>query len=120
MQSVLAVNLEILKIFIIHMIFLKKINKTMIRLSVLFLDQGNSYPKALSLAFQTLEPNENIIDLSLPNNILGFQYVNAAQKQQLKTKMITIPRKNANYHDEHFSTTLHCKCNKHSKSTIFS
>ena len=40
----------------------------------------------------------------MPNNILGFQYVNAAQKQQLKTKMVTIPRKSANYHDEHFST----------------
>jgi predicted nucleotidyltransferase len=71
----------------------------------IFLDQGNSYPKALSLAFQSLEPTENIMDLALPNNILGFQYVMAAQKQQLKTKMVTIQRKSANYHDEHFSTS---------------
>jgi predicted nucleotidyltransferase len=70
----------------------------------IFLNQGNSYPKALSRAFQSLNPTENIIDLALPNNILGFQYVSVAQKQQLKTKMVTIPRKSANYHDEHFST----------------
>jgi predicted nucleotidyltransferase len=70
-----------------------------------FLDQGNSYPKALSLAFQSLELTANIVDLSLPNNILGFQYVNAVQNQQLKTKIVTIPRKSANYHDEHLSTT---------------
>ena len=70
-----------------------------------FLDQGNSYPRALSLAFQSLKSPENTIDLNLPNNILGFQYVNEAQKQQLKTKMVTIPRKSANYHDEHFSAS---------------
>ena len=84
--------------------FLEKHQQTMIRLFVSFLDQGNSYPKALSLAFQSLNPAENIIDLAMPNNILGFQYVSAAQKQQLKTKMVTIQRKSANYHDEHFST----------------
>src|SRR4051812_18291343 len=44
-----------------------------------YMDQGNSYPKALSLAFQSLESTENIIDLSMPNNILGFQYVKAAE-----------------------------------------
>lgn len=70
----------------------------------IFLDQVNSYPKALSLAFQSLELTKNTIDLALPNNILGFQYVTEALKQQLKTKMVTIPRKSANYHDEHFST----------------
>jgi predicted nucleotidyltransferase len=70
-----------------------------------FIDQGYSYPKALSLAFQELKSSENMIDLSKPNNILGFQYVNAAEKQHLSTKMVTISRKSSNYHDEHFSTT---------------
>ena len=84
--------------------FLEKHQQSYDQAIRIFLDQGNSYPKALSLAFQSLKPAENIIDLALPNNILGFQYVSAAQKQQLKTKMVTIPRKSANYHDEHFST----------------
>jgi predicted nucleotidyltransferase len=69
-----------------------------------YVDQGNSYPKALSLAFQSLELVENAIDLSMPNNILGFQYVKAAEKQQSSIKMVTITRKGANYHDEQFTS----------------
>ncbi|MCQ6273983.1 nucleotidyltransferase [Bacillus sp. V3B] len=69
-----------------------------------YIDQGHSYPKALSLAFQSLEPRKNIIDLSMPNNILGFQYVKAAEKQQSSLKMVTITRKSAHYHDEHFTS----------------
>ncbi|MBB6443727.1 nucleotidyltransferase [Bacillus benzoevorans] len=70
-----------------------------------FLQQGNSYPKALSLAFASLEPDKHLIDLTKPNNILGFQYVTAAQKQQASLKMATIKRKNADYHDEQFTSS---------------
>lgn len=70
-----------------------------------FLQQGNSYPKALSLAFNSLAPGTNLIDLTKPNNILGFQYVTAAEKQQTSLKMATIKRKNADYHDEQFTSS---------------
>ncbi len=69
-----------------------------------FLQQGNSYPKALSLAFKSLSPTEELIDLAKPNNILGFQYVTAAEKQHAALKMATIQRKNADYHDEEFTS----------------
>jgi predicted nucleotidyltransferase len=66
---------------------------------------GYSYPKSLSLAFQELSLGENFLDLTKPNNILGFQYVRASEEQQHKIKMLTIERKNAQYHDDHFAST---------------
>lgn len=70
-----------------------------------FMSFGNSYPKAMSLAYRGLGPNEQLVDLSQPNNILGFQYVKAAIEQQTNLKMMTVARKNAGYHDEHFSSS---------------
>ncbi len=70
-----------------------------------FIKEGNSYPKALSLAFSSLSPDKTLIDLSKPNNILGFQYLNACQKTcSQPPKMLTITRKNAGYHDENFTS----------------
>ena len=69
-----------------------------------FLELGNSYPKSLSLAFQELSPSDNLLDLTKPNNILGFQYVRAAQRNNNKINMLTIERKNAQYHDDHFAS----------------
>ncbi|WP_071395447.1 nucleotidyltransferase [Bacillus tuaregi] len=69
-----------------------------------FIDKGYSYPKASSMAFQAIAPANDLIDLSLPNNILGFQYVKAAEARKYPVKMVTIARKNANYHDEHFTS----------------
>lgn len=66
--------------------------------------KGISYPKALSQAYIDLNPNESMIELSKPNNILGFHYVHAARKLELPINMLTIQRKNANYHDEQFSS----------------
>lgn len=70
----------------------------------LHMEQGVSYPKALSSAFNDLRPSESLIDLSKPNNILGFQYVKAIKDQFLQMKPLTIPRTNADYHDEEFSS----------------
>lgn len=70
-----------------------------------FIGDGYSYPKALSLAFETLHPEGHLVDLSKPNNILGFQYVSAAKRINSPVKMLTVKRKNANYHDEHFSSS---------------
>jgi predicted nucleotidyltransferase len=69
-----------------------------------FMETGVSYPKALSLAFSELKNSENYLDLSKPNNILGFQYIRAIKKQNSPIKAITVARKNADYHDEHFAS----------------
>ncbi|CAH2713375.1 tRNA(Met) cytidine acetate ligase [Neobacillus rhizosphaerae] len=69
-----------------------------------FIGTGVSYPKALALSFQQLSDSENFLDLAKPNNILGFQYIKALKQQKSKVKPITVPRKNADYHDEHFSS----------------
>ncbi|MFD2443407.1 nucleotidyltransferase [Bacillus sp. CGMCC 1.16607] len=65
---------------------------------------GISYPKALEFAFFDLAPTTQMVDLSKPNNILGYHYVEAIDKLKSDMKPITIKRKNAEYHDEHFSS----------------
>lgn len=65
---------------------------------------GVSYPKALSLSFQSLSSPENILTLDKPNNILGFHYVKSIMEQKSSMIPLTVKRKNANYHDEHFAT----------------
>ncbi|WP_066252555.1 nucleotidyltransferase [Neobacillus drentensis] len=68
------------------------------------LDTGVSYPKALSLAFQQLPAADNYLDLAKPNNILGLEYIKAIQQQKSAVRPLTIARKNADYHDEHFAS----------------
>ncbi len=70
----------------------------------LYMREGNSYPKASSLAFQDLTSQLEFIDLSKPNNILGYQYVKAIHNQHATIKCFTVARKNAEYHDEHFTS----------------
>ncbi|MEH7011905.1 nucleotidyltransferase [Neobacillus niacini] len=65
---------------------------------------GVSYPKALSLSFQSLSSPENLLSLDKPNNILGFHYVKALNQQNSSIIPLTVKRKNADYHDEHFAT----------------
>lgn len=65
---------------------------------------GVSYPKALSLSFQSLSSPENLLSLDKPNNILGFHYVKALNNQKSSMVPFTVKRKNADYHDEHFAT----------------
>ncbi|MBM4764046.1 nucleotidyltransferase [Bacillus sp. B15-48] len=66
--------------------------------------QGVSYPKAVSLSFDSLADNNQLLDLTKPNNSLGLQYVSAIKKQQASIKAMTITRKNAQYHDDQFSS----------------
>ena len=70
----------------------------------LHLEKGNSYPKASSLAFHDLHPDKSMIDLSKPNNILGYQYIKAAKEQNASIEALTVTRKNADYHDPHFAS----------------
>ena len=65
-----------------------------------YMGEGNSYPKATSLSFQSLNGHESVLDLSEPNNILGYQYVKAIQKQRSNMKPSTILRTKAGYHEQ--------------------
>ncbi|NRD78765.1 nucleotidyltransferase [Bacillus sp. BRMEA1] len=69
-----------------------------------FIQTGVSYPKALALAYQDLPDSAKYLDLSKPNNILGFQYIKAIHDQGSHMKPLTVQRKNADYHDEHFAS----------------
>lgn len=66
--------------------------------------QGNSYPKSVSNAYTSVLEGEQVLDLSKPNNILGFHYVKALREQQGNMQTYTISRKNAQYHDEDFAS----------------
>ncbi|WP_298826433.1 nucleotidyltransferase [uncultured Planococcus sp.] len=61
---------------------------------------GISYPKALNNAYLSLTGNgAGFADLTQPNNILGFHYLEAAQNSGSSMKPLTIQRIGANYHD---------------------
>lgn len=74
---------------------------TLIRESVRL---GMSYPKALNRAYSTLirttEAADETVDLSLPNNILGFHYMEAAKAIGSSMEPATLPRLGAGYHDD--------------------
>jgi predicted nucleotidyltransferase len=69
-----------------------------------FSKEGLSYPAALSKAFLSLGLKEPFIDLSKPNNILGFHYIQARDEIDSGMKAYTVTRKAADYHDEHFAS----------------
>ncbi len=61
--------------------------------------KGISYPAALSNSFQKLAPGDSTLDLSSPNNILGFHYMLAAARQNPAMEAFTVQRKAAGHHD---------------------
>lgn len=69
-----------------------------------FIAKGMSYPSALSSAFLELQKTEKMVDLSRPNNILGYQYVKAIHDLKLNMEAITITRTSADYHDQEFTS----------------
>ncbi|WP_243298154.1 nucleotidyltransferase [Bacillus litorisediminis] len=66
--------------------------------------KGSSYPKSVAAAYAAALEGENTLELSRPNNILGFHYIKALREQKGKMEAFTISRKNAQYHDEHFAS----------------
>ncbi|TWT28088.1 nucleotidyltransferase [Planomicrobium sp. CPCC 101110] len=67
---------------------------------------GVSYPMALNKAYTELTGSSNgFADLTQPNNILGFHYLEAARKLNSPIKPLTIQRIGANYHDPIHSGT---------------
>jgi predicted nucleotidyltransferase len=69
-----------------------------------YIKTGVSYPKAQSMAFDKLTNTEELIDLSSPNNILGFQYMKSIRSQNSSLIPLTIKRNSSEYHDESFSS----------------
>jgi predicted nucleotidyltransferase len=70
----------------------------------LYMKRGISYPKAINFAFSDLSPTSDMVDLTKPNNILGYHYLEAIKRLRSSIVPFTIKRKNAEYHDEHFSS----------------
>lgn len=66
------------------------------------LQTGVSYPKSLHFAYEqlSLKYPAPYIDLSQPNNILGFHYIEAADRLESTIQPLTIPRIAAGYHDD--------------------
>ncbi|MFJ7825061.1 nucleotidyltransferase [Psychrobacillus sp. NPDC096623] len=67
-----------------------------------YMKKGLSYPKALNEAYHEISKNTNVrlVDLSKPNNILGYHYIQAANLLNSKIQPETIQRVVANYHDD--------------------
>ncbi|MCR6095928.1 nucleotidyltransferase [Salipaludibacillus agaradhaerens] len=67
------------------------------------LSKGKSYPKAFSDAVIGLQPPDTVLDLSKPNNILGYHYVKSSFNQQTSIRMHTIKRSGSEYNDRDLS-----------------
>ena len=67
-----------------------------------FMKTGMSYPKALNEAYADLIKgyNQPFVDLSQPNNILGYHYIEAAYHLQASIQPVTIQRIVSGYHDD--------------------
>lgn len=67
-----------------------------------FVSTGISYPQSLYKAYEQLQQKKNqpYIDLSQPNNILGYHYIVGTRKNNLSIKPVTIKRMSAGYHDD--------------------
>ena len=61
---------------------------------------GISYPKAMNEAYQAVTGGQKgFADLTKPNNILGYHYIEAADRISSAMRPMTIQRIGANYHD---------------------
>lgn len=65
---------------------------------------GNSYPRALNLAYEKIikenSTGQSFVNLTKPNNILGFHYMQAAKNVNSDMRALTIERVGSGYHDE--------------------
>lgn len=64
--------------------------------------KGVSFPKAFAAAFKNTVSTSKTVDLSKPNNILGYHYVKAIKQLKAPIEPFTIKREKANYHDTFF------------------
>jgi len=70
------------------------------------LKKGASFPEASKQAYQDIGLIDHSIDLSKPNNILGFSYIKTILDSNLSIKPSTIKRINSQYHDTEIKSTI--------------
>ncbi|WP_085992488.1 nucleotidyltransferase [Oceanobacillus senegalensis] len=64
------------------------------------LTKGLSFPEASRIAYENIGLSTKELDLTLPNNILGFSYVKTILEHQLPIEPLTISRTKNNFHDK--------------------
>ena len=79
---------------------------------------GISFPSALTNSFTMINHQGEFVDLTKPNNILGFHYIEANHELITPMKAYTIKRKNANYHDKEFSSSTIASATSIRKATF--
>lgn len=65
-----------------------------------YLNEGLSYPEASRLGYEAIKFPSGTIDLSQPNNILGYSYVKQLLTYAPEVEPLTVLRKDNHYHDE--------------------
>ncbi|MEN2766555.1 nucleotidyltransferase [Ornithinibacillus xuwenensis] len=70
------------------------------------LNEGLAFPEASRKAYQSIGLTTEDMDLSQPNNILGFSYVKTILENQLPIQPLTIKRKSSNYHDSEITGNI--------------
>lgn len=71
-----------------------------------YLDAGSSFPEASTFAYKEIGLTDASMDLSKPNNILGYSYVKAIMENNLPITPLTIKRKANAFHDETITGTI--------------
>lgn len=71
-----------------------------------FLEAGIRYPAAVEKARAAVFPNGLPVDLTKPNNILGFHYVQANRQLGAPMQPLTIERTGAGFHDQTAAGTI--------------
>ncbi|HEY9576369.1 MAG TPA: nucleotidyltransferase [Pseudobacillus sp.] len=64
-----------------------------------YMGEGVSFPKAQTLARESLFGQQLPLDLSKPNNILGFHYIQANKQLAHPMEPLTIKRQQADFHE---------------------
>ncbi|RYG74065.1 nucleotidyltransferase [Lentibacillus lipolyticus] len=65
-----------------------------------YLGEGMAFPKASKHAYEAIGLTTEQMDLSQPNNILGFSYVRTIMDHQLPITPLAIKRNKSHYHDQ--------------------
>ncbi|WP_077622124.1 nucleotidyltransferase [Sediminibacillus massiliensis] len=87
------------------------------------LSDGLSFPEASRSAYETIGLSNKEIDLTKPNNILGFSYIKAIHQLKLSIRPMTIKRIHNDYHDTEIqhqiasATSIRKELHKHRKLT---
>ncbi|SEH70935.1 Predicted nucleotidyltransferase [Halobacillus karajensis] len=69
----------------------------------MYLNEGYAYPEASRLGYEAISFPSGSIDLTQPNNILGYSYVKQLLTYAPEVEPLTVLRKNNHYHDEEMS-----------------